>query len=228
MNRYTLHFPPENASLIIRLALEALGQPHDAVLVDRAASAQSSPAYLRLNPHGLIPVFEVTDGPIFESGAILLWLTDRHGEFGPSARSSKRADFLKWLFFISNTFHPALRMVFYPEKYVGADSAHQVALRHTIFGALRTYLAALDQRARHAPFDLAIQLYHAPLLRWCALYPQDFDRGWFTLADMPYLHALCAAGETLPCAIAAGTAEGLGHTPFTAPNYAAPPYGSAL
>ncbi|MCX8224579.1 MAG: glutathione S-transferase, partial [Sulfitobacter sp.] len=136
MNSYILHYAPDNASLIIRLALEALGQPYRTVLVDRAASAQTSPAYLALNPHGLIPVLECPDGAIFETGAILLWLTDRHGELGPKVHSPKRADFLKWLFFISNTVHPALRMTFYPEKYAGADARHQAALRSTMQAAL--------------------------------------------------------------------------------------------
>lgn len=47
---YTLHYAPDNASLIIRLALEEIGVPYDTVLVDRAAQAQTLPAYRALNP----------------------------------------------------------------------------------------------------------------------------------------------------------------------------------
>jgi glutathione S-transferase len=227
MSRYILHFAPDNASLIIRLALDALGQPYTAVLVDRSRTEQASPRYLRLNPHGLIPVLEVPDGPIFETGAILLWLTDRHGELGPSARSPKRADFLKWLFFVSNTLHPALRMTFYPEKYVGPDPEHQSRVRQEMQKALKQHLISIEARAAHAPFALAIQLYLAALLRWCALYPADTNRDWFQLNDLPHLHAMCCAVEALPCTAAAQTAEGLGPTPFSAPRYATPPQGSA-
>jgi glutathione S-transferase len=227
MSPYILHFAPDNASLIIRLALEALGLPYTAVLLDRRRAEHASPAYLRLNPHGLIPALEVPDGPIFETGAILLWLTDRHGELGPSAQSAKRADFLKWLFFVSNTLHPALRMTFYPEKYIGPDPEHQSRLRQTMQGALGQHLNTVEARAADAPFALAIQLYLAALLRWCALYPADTDRSWFQLNDLPHLHAMCHAIEALPCTAAAQTAEGLGPTPFSKPRYATPPQGSA-
>ncbi|BDY15502.1 hypothetical protein Sulfitobl28_14720 [Sulfitobacter pontiacus] len=79
MTDYTLHYAPDNASLIIRLALEAQGVAYDTCLVDRAAQGQSAPAYRALNPHGLIPALQTPDGPLFETGAILLWLADRHG-----------------------------------------------------------------------------------------------------------------------------------------------------
>lgn len=227
MSRYNLHYAPDNASLIIRLALEHLGQPYRTTLVNRAARQQSSPAYQKLNPHGLIPVIETPDGPIFETGAILLWLTDRHGEIGPNAASPRRADFIKWLFFVANTVHPALRMTFYPDKYVGPDADAQTDLHHTMQAALKRHLATLDACAANAPFDLATQFYIAPLLRWCALYPVQSDRNWFNLADTPHLHALCTAVETMPCALAAIQAEGLGPTPFTNPALATPPEGSA-
>ncbi len=50
--------------------------PYRTVLVDRAAQAQKSPAYLALNPNGLIPVLETPHGPVFETAAILLWLAE--------------------------------------------------------------------------------------------------------------------------------------------------------
>ena len=79
---YILHYAPDNASLIIRLALEHAQVPYRDVLVDRAAVAQRSAEYLALNPNGLIPVLETPEGPLFETGAILLWLADTHGSLG--------------------------------------------------------------------------------------------------------------------------------------------------
>jgi glutathione S-transferase len=227
MNSYTLHYAPDNASLIIRLALEALGQPYHTVLVDRKTAAHTSPPYLKLNPHGLIPVLDGPDGPIFETAAILLWLSDRHEGLGPQPDSPQRADFLKWLFFISNTVHTALRMTFYPEKYAGPDPTHQTALRVTMQDALKRHLTALDTRAAQEPFALAIQLYLGPLLRWSVLYPMHKDQDWFNLDDYPNLKQMCLTLDTLPCTAAAQTAEGLGPTPFSAPRYATPPQGSA-
>ena len=227
MTDYTLHYAPDNASLIIRLALEAQRVPYDTCLVDRAAQGQSPPAYRALNPHGLIPALQTPAGPMFETGAILLWLADRHRGLAPAATDATRADFLKWLFFVANTVHPALRMLFYPEKYVGSDGAAQDALHATITQALQTHLRALEDRAAADTLPLALAFYLAPLLRWCALYPQSRDRSWFDLRGMAHLHALCARVEALPCTAAAQTAEGLGPTPFTKPRLATPPIGSA-
>jgi glutathione S-transferase len=233
MARYVLHYAPDNASLIVRLVLDHARLAYDTRLVDRAAAEQASPAYRKLNPHGLIPVLEMSQGPIFETGAIGLWLADTHGGLAPAPDHPDRAAFLKWLFFVSNTLHPTLRMIFYADKYAGPDPAHQAALRQTMQGTLKTHLAQLDALVARRPAWLdpqdpgVLQFYLAPCLRWCALYPQNVDRAWFRLADTPHLHDLCLSLEALPCTRAAQAAEGLGPTPFTAPRLASPPEGSA-
>lgn len=230
---YVLHYAPDNASLITRLALEQLHLPYRDVLVDRAGKGQQSPAYLALNPNGLIPVLETPQGPLFETGAILLWLGDIHGGIGPAPDDAARGDFLKWLFFTANTLHPALRMLFYPEKYVGPDSATQNALRTGLHHTINTALEKLDHVAARAPAWLgaadpsAIDFYIAGCVRWCALYPTDTPREWFNLASFPALLKLCRHLETLPCTASLQAAEGLGPTPFSAPTYANPPHGSA-
>ena len=234
MEAYRLHYAPDNASLIIRLALDARGLSYDTVLVDRQVNAQRSQAYRALNPNGLIPVLETPQGPIFETGAILLWLADTHGGLGPSQDAPDRAAFLKWLFFVANTLHPALRMIFYPQKYVGPDPRAHAQLHQTVTQNLGTHLSHLDQLAATQPGWFGAQdpsvmdFYVACCLRWCALYPAQTDRSWFTLAQTPHLHDICAHLQTLPCCDAAQRAEGLGPTPFTNPNYATPPEGSAV
>src|SRR6056297_574299 len=144
---FRLHYAPDNASLIIRLALEEMGQPYVTALVNRAAREHESPAYRALNPNGLIPVLETPDGAIFETGAILLWLADRHGALAPSLGSGERAAFLKWFFFLSNTLHPALRCTFYPGQYVGNDPNAQRALRRHMQAEIARHLANLSREA---------------------------------------------------------------------------------
>lgn len=223
---YRLHYAPDNASLVIRLALEVLGQPYDAVLVNRAAREQQSAAYRALNPNGLIPVLDTPDGPIFETAAILLWLADRHGGLGPAPDSPGRAAFLKWLLFTSNTLHTELRMLFYPGQYVA--TGHETALYTGISTRLPRHLRTLDHAVSASDWPGgAVEIYLACLLRWMALYPQDGDRSWFSLSDYPALAALCARLETLDATRAAQRAEGLGPSPFTAPRYATPPEGTA-
>ena len=243
MSTLRLHYAPDNASLIIRLALEELRLPYSTCLVDRARAAQKGPAYLALNPTGLIPVLETPQGAIFETGAILVWLADAHPTqtaahaLFPAPRDALRGAALKWLFFVANTLHPALRMQFYPHLYVGQDSAAQSQFRQINSANIARHLALLDQAAAQDTAKGAgvfagqspslIDLYLAPLLRWCALYPQG-ETGWFCLADTPQLQAMAQRLENRPSTQAAALAEGLGPQPFSRPAFATPPEGSAV
>ena len=230
---YRLHYAPDNASLIVRLALEELRAPYDTVLVDRAAQGQRSPAYLALNPNGLIPVLETPLGPLFETGAILLWLADTHAALAPVPNDPPRGAFLKWLFWVSNTLHADLRILFYSEKYIGPDLTAQAELRDGIRVRLRTHLRLLEAVTAETPVWMSpdkpsvLCFYVACLMRWMALYPSNADRTWFRLTDTPHLHRLLLALESRASTRAVQAAEGLGDTPFTAPQYATPPEGSA-
>ncbi|MFC4669952.1 glutathione S-transferase family protein [Seohaeicola nanhaiensis] len=229
---YRLHYAPDNASLVIRLFLEDRQLSYETALVDRTRTGHKAPDYLRLNPNGLIPVLETPEGAIFETAAILLWLHDRHG-FAPEPADAARGDYLKWLFFASNTLHADLRVTFYPASYIGEDPGAQALLVSQMQNRLARHLATLDAvaGARPAWFDAAspsgLCWYIACLMRWMALYPRTFDRSWFQLEDTRNLSALLGGLEGRPATRAAAAAEGLGPRPFTAPQLASPPEGSA-
>ena len=71
---YRLHYAPDNASLVIRLVLEELGQPYETVLVDRKAQAQNSPEYRALNPGGLVLRAQHAAAGVARAGALGLRL----------------------------------------------------------------------------------------------------------------------------------------------------------
>ena len=227
-----LHYAPDNASLIIRLAMEEMGVPYETVLVDRSADAQRSPAYLALNPNGLIPVLETEHGPVFETGAILMWLAEKQAKLAPLPGDPDRGSFLKWLFFVSNTLHSGLRMLFYPEKYVGHDDEACGKLRMSMGPVLAGHYTKLDKLAGEMPNWFAAQaptvldFYVACCLRWSALYPIG-GTDWFTLDASPHLREFAKRLEQRPCVHRLIRAEGLGVTPFSCPQYANPPEGSA-
>lgn len=229
---YILHYAPDNASLIIRLALEHRGLPYQTRLVDRATHQQRSAAYLQINPTGLIPALETPQGVIFETGAILLWLAEQHGALAPAPHDADRGDFLKWFMFTANTVHPALRMLFYPEVFVGSDAAAQQALRACQQSQIQAHFAKLDAVAADqtgwfgADAPTILDFYVAAMFRWVALYPMTVERTWFSRADFPNLLSLCKTLEALPCTEALRRSEGMGTDPFTAPDYPHPPEGS--
>ncbi|TNC70871.1 glutathione S-transferase family protein [Rubellimicrobium roseum] len=226
-----LHYAPDNASLCVRLALLRAGVPFETVLVDRRSRAQDGAAYRAVNPNGLIPALETSDGPIWETGAILLWLADRHGAdlvSGPD--HPDRGAVLAWLFWLSNTLHPALRMLFYPERHVTGDTGPLVARTRERVAAMLDILEEGSTRLGRwlgAGESSILDCYLCPMLRWLALYPVG-DAAWFDLARWPRLHDIARRMDDRPETRAATAAEGLGPTPFSAPSLPNPPEGSAL
>ncbi|HMO08900.1 MAG TPA: glutathione S-transferase family protein [Paracoccaceae bacterium] len=226
----TLHYAPDNASLIVRLALLEAGLPFRTALVDRRTGAQDSPAFRALNPAGLIPVLETPDGPVAETGAILLWLADRHPgtRLMPAPDHPDRGVALQWLFFLSNALHADLRQVFYADRY--ADAAGRAGHRALAVGRIQGHFALANAAAVARPAiwapPSALAFYTAALMRWSVLYPAGQDR-WFDPAAFPALTALAAAVEARPACTVAARAEGLGPRPFTAPIPPCPPEGSA-
>lgn len=137
---YTLHYFPGNANLAPHMVLERVGAPYELALVDRAQNAQRSPDYLTLNPLGTIPVL-VAPGPdgtpfaLTEAAAICLYLAERHPTPGlqPQPGEPARAEFLRWLMFLTNTLQPTLLQYHYSERYTadpeGAPAVKQAAER---------------------------------------------------------------------------------------------------
>jgi glutathione S-transferase len=223
-----LHYAPDNASLIPRLVMEAAGIPYRTALVDRRTRAQDGPAFRALNPAGTIPVLETPDGPVAQTGAILLWLGDRHG-LCPGPADPARGRLLRDLFFLSNTAHADLRQLFYPDQYVPDDAASSHHAMMTV--RIRRHFALLEAAAAERP-DLwspagLLLPYAAALARWAVLYPRGQSH-WFVLSRHPVLLAGLRALEASPAVGAVAAAEGLGSAPFTAPAYPDPPEGSAL
>ena len=120
-----LHYFPGNASMAPHILLEELGEQFRLRLVDRAVNAQKSPAYLKLNPNGLIPVLVDGDLVLYETAAICLHLVDTHAGAGlaPAAGTPERAHFYKWLVWMTNTVQATLLLYFYPERMVDEGNA---------------------------------------------------------------------------------------------------------
>lgn len=225
-----LYYAPDNASLILRLAMEEGGVPYETVLVNRAARAQKEPEYLALNPAGLIPTLITPHGALSETGACLLWLVDTYPDanLGPSMHDEGRVAFLRWLFYLSNTVHPDLNRVFNPDRFVPAENAEQyyTATTNRLLGHFEILDAAVRDDSSLFEPPSALALYIGPILRWSALYPVS-GRRWFDLDAFPALRELAASLEARPSVEAGITAEGLGDTPFTKPQLPNPPEGSA-
>lgn len=129
-----LYFAPGNASLAPHLLLRELGQPFELVPVDRDRGAHRSPDYLRLNPNGLIPVLVDGELVLYETGAILLHLADRHPAAGllPPLGSAARAQAYKWLCWLGTGLQPTMGRWFYPERQLPAQFPEAIAAIKTL------------------------------------------------------------------------------------------------
>lgn len=86
------------------IALEELELPYEAHKISFATDDQMTPEFLSLNPNNKIPAIIDPDGPggqplpVFESGAILLYLADKTGKLIP-ADPARRWECIQWLMF---------------------------------------------------------------------------------------------------------------------------------
>jgi glutathione S-transferase len=89
----------------VRWALEEVGQPYEVRLV--SFRAMKEPAHLGLHPFGQIPTYEEGDLALFETGAIVLHLAERHAGLLPDDANA-RARAITWMFAALNTVEPPI------------------------------------------------------------------------------------------------------------------------
>jgi glutathione S-transferase len=227
-----LHWSPDSAGMIVRIALEEFGLAFEPVHVNRATAEHKQPAYLRLNPQGLLPVLEDGDLVLFETGAILLHLADRTGRLGPEGPDARdpqaRAAFMKWLFYLSNTVHADLRAAFYSHRYV-TDRAALPALKAGLAGRIRQHMDLIENVLGGADWLVAgaptmIDFYLAMCLRWAQLFPEG--EPLIAWQEIPAgLQALLHRIETRPAVAKAFADEHIGERPLTMPSPADLPPG---
>jgi GSH-dependent disulfide-bond oxidoreductase len=119
-----LYSLPTPNGIKISVALEEMGIPYDAHLIDFATNDQTSPEFLSLNPNNKIPAIIDPNGPngaplaLFESGAILIYLAEKSGQFLPEAN---RYRVLQWLMFQMGGLGPMFGQFGFFNNYAGKD-----------------------------------------------------------------------------------------------------------
>src|SRR3977135_2945209 len=89
----------------VRWALEEVGQPYEVRLV--SFGAMKEPAHRALHPFGRIPTYEEGDLALFESGAIVFHLAERHAGLLPDDANA-RARAITWMFAALSTVEPPI------------------------------------------------------------------------------------------------------------------------
>ncbi|PCD69880.1 glutathione S-transferase family protein [Rhizobium phaseoli] len=89
----------------VRWALEEVGEPYEVRLL--SFKAMKEPAHLALQPFGQIPTYEEGDLTLFESGAIIFHIAERHAGLLPDDGNA-RARAIAWMFAALNTVEPPI------------------------------------------------------------------------------------------------------------------------
>jgi len=89
----------------VRWALEEVGQPYKVRLL--SFRAMKEPAHLALHPFGKIPTYEEGDLALFETGAIVFHIAERHAGLLPDDPNA-RARAITWMFAAVNTVEPPI------------------------------------------------------------------------------------------------------------------------
>ena len=149
----------------VSCTLEAMELEYETHVVNLMENEQKKPEFLAISPNGRIPAIvdrDVDNLPIFESGAIMIYLAEKTGKLMPTDLNEK-AKVLEWLMFQMGGIGPMMGQAnvffrYFPEKIQPAIDRYQNEGRR-LFEVLNTHLAKQDWLAK----DYSI----ADIANWC-------------------------------------------------------------
>ena len=174
----------------VRWALEEAGQPYEVRLV--SFRALKEPAHLALHPFGQIPTYEEDGLALFETGAIVLHIAERHGGLLPKDPKA-RARAIAWMFAAVNTVEPPI-LELSSARILEADKPWSKARQPIVEDRVRSRLQQLSRRLGDAewldgPFSAGHLMMSSVLLR---------SRSSGILDELPNLAAYVSRAESRP------------------------------
>ena len=149
-DRIQLYSLPTPNGVKVSIMLEETGLPYEPHLVSFENNDQKTAEYLSLNPNGKIPAILDPNGPgskplpLFESGAILIYLADKCGLFLPQDPAG-RYETIQWLMFQMGGVGPMFGQVGFFHKFAGKEYADKRPLQRYVTESKRL-LAVLNLR----------------------------------------------------------------------------------
>lgn len=187
----------------ISVFLEEAGVPYTVHHVKLGEGDQKKPGFLKLNPNGRIPaIVDRANGdfPVFESGAILLYLAKRHGKLIPASEKGESL-VTQWLMFQMSGVGPMMGQanVFYryfPERIPAAIQRYHTECRR-LFEVLNTQLGRREYLCGdYSVADIANWCW-ARMYEWTGVDITGLDdlRGW---VDRLAARPACQRGIAVP------------------------------
>ena len=149
-DRLQLYSLPTPNGVKASIMLEETGLPYESHLVSLQSSDQLSPEFRSLNPYGKIPAILDPNGPdgkplpLFESGAILIYLADKTGQLMPRDAAG-RYETIQWIMFQVGGVGPIFGQLGFFHKFGGKDFEDKRP-RDRYVGEAKRLLDVLDER----------------------------------------------------------------------------------
>ncbi|MCY1212348.1 Disulfide-bond oxidoreductase YfcG [compost metagenome] len=149
-DRLQLYSLPTPNGVKVSIMLEETGLPYEPHLVSFESNDQMSPEFLSLNPNNKIPAIIDPKGPdgrplpLFESGAILIYLAEKTGQLIPQDAAG-RYECIQWLMFQMGGIGPMFGQLGFFNKFAGKDYEDKRPRDRYVQESARL-LAVLDQR----------------------------------------------------------------------------------
>lgn len=148
--RLQLYSLPTPNGVKVSILLEEIGLDYEPHLVSFETNDQMSPAFLSLNPNNKIPAIFDPNGPggqplaLFESGAILIYLAEKTGQFLPSD-PARRYETIQWLMWQMGGLGPMFGQLGFFHKFAG-KAYEDKRPRDRYVDETKRLLGVLDQR----------------------------------------------------------------------------------
>jgi GST-like protein len=149
-DRIQLYSLPSPNGVKVSIMLEETGLAYEPHRVRFDTNDQKTPEFQSLSPHMKIPAIIDPNGPngrplpLFESGAILLYLGEKSGQFIPEDKAA-RYEAIQWLMFQMSFIGPMFGQVGFFHKFAGQAYEDKRPLNHYVDESKRL-LGVLDQR----------------------------------------------------------------------------------
>jgi len=208
--RLQLYSLPTPNGVKVSIMLEESELPYEPHLVDFDRNDQGSPEFRSLNPYGKIPAIIDPAGPgaeplpLFESGAILIYLAEKVGQFLPRAPAA-RYETLQWLMLQVGGVGPMFGQVGFFHKFAGRDYEDKRPRDRYVAEAQRL-LRVLDARlaARNWLMGDAYTIADMAVFPWVRNLVGFYGAGDLVgIGDFPYVNRALAAFVARP-AVARG------------------------
>ena len=216
MSDITLWGRPSSANVQKAVwALEELGLAYEHVTLGGRYGGLNDPAYLAMNPNGLVPTLRDRDLVIWESHAIVRYLSAAYGGgvlFPLDPRQRAVVD--QWTDWTATTFQPAWISVFWLLVRTPAAQHDKAAIDNAIKASIRCY-RMMEERLGQAPYLGGARLAYADIVAGVSMYR------WMTMPidrpAMPNLEAWYARLNARPAfrkAVCVSYAELVGRLAF--------------